>query len=335
VARLGSADGSTLVAVPQVTAAIATYNRAAYLTEAVESALAQGPVDVEVIVVDDGSTDGTSEALEPYLDRIEYVRQANAGRAAARNAAIRRARGTYVAFLDSDDIWLPGKLERQVRFMEAHPTVGLTHGHSEVMDEHGHTLARETEAQRRAFQDAHRSPPTYAAYARRCLCLTSTTMVRRDVFDRIGVYDDSVALVGHSVTGEDLDLYLRLALDSEIAFLDGPPLARYRMHELQTPLDELTLGEIAVCRKHLELLAGRPGAQLAERLALQLRLLDCNHRLANGPATRRAARDALALDPRLVFSPPFLRRLGLGFVPRRVLRQARGAKQSLERARRT
>ena len=314
---------------PQVTAAIATYNRAAYLIEAVESALAQESVDVEVIVVDDGSTDETARVLEPYLDRIDYVRQANAGRAAARNVAIQRARGTYVAFLDSDDIWLPDKLERQVQFMDAHPAVGLSHGNSVMMDEQGQTLTEETEVQRRLFEELHRRPPTYAVYACRCLCLTSATIVRREVFDRVGVYDDSAALVGHSVTGEDLDLYLRIALDYEIAFLHGPPLMRYRLHESQTPLDELTLGELAVCQKHLGLLAERPGLNVEERLALLLRMAECYHRLADGPQGRRVARQALTLDPRLVLSPRFLKRLGLTFVPGRLLRQTRGLKQTL------
>jgi len=231
---------------PTVTAAITTYNRGPYLIEAIESALAQIAVDLEVIVVDDGSTDETPRLIEPYLNHIDYVRQENAGRAAARNAAIRRARGTYVAFLDSDDLWFPDKLARQVAQMDASPSVGLAHGHSEMIDERGETLVQATEGQRLRFQAAHRRAPTYASYARSCLCLTSTTIVRRDVFDRIGFFDDSVALVGHSVTGEDLDLYLRILLEYKIAFLDGPPLARYRVHESQTPLDELTLGELAV-----------------------------------------------------------------------------------------
>jgi glycosyltransferase involved in cell wall biosynthesis len=314
--------------VPQVTAAIATYNRAAYLIEAVESALAQESVDVEVVVVDDGSTDDTARALEPYLDRIEYVHQANAGRAAARNAALRRARGTYVALLDDDDVWLPDKLARQVSYMDAHPAVGLSHGQSELIDEHGDPLPEETEVQRKLFQELHRRRPTYASYARHCLCLTSATIVRREVFDRVGVYDDSPAFVGQSVTGEDLDLYLRIALDYELAFMDGPPLMRYRIHGSQTPLDELTLGELAVCRKHLRLLAERPGPQREERLALLLRMVDCYHRLADGPETRRAARQALQLDPRLASSPAFLRRLGLAFVPGPVLRRARAAKRA-------
>ena len=317
--------------VPRVTAAITTYNRAAYVIEALGSALDQGSVDVEVIVIDDGSTDETPRVLQPYLDRIDYVRQDNAGIAAARNAAIRRAHGTYVAFLDSDDVWLPDKLERQVRFMDDHPAVGLSHGQSAMMDEQGRPLPEETEAQQRAFRELHRHQPTYATYARRCLCFTSATIVRREVYDRVGVYDDSPVLAGYSIAGEDLDLYLRIALDYEIAFLDGPPLMRYRVHESQTPLQELTLGELAVCRKHRELLAARPGEHREERLGLLLRMVDCHHRLGDGRETRRAARAALALDPRLAVSPAFLKRVAFAFAPREPLRTVRELKQRQRR----
>ncbi len=203
-----------------------------------------------------------------------------------------------------------------------------------MMDELGRTLAEETDVQRRLFEELHRRQPTYATYARHCLCLTSATIVRREVFDRIGGYDDSAALVGLSVTGEDLDLYLRIALDYELDFLGGAPLMRYRVHAAQTSLEELTLGEIAVCRKHLGLLAEHPGSHVAEALALTLRMLDCYHRLADGPQARRAARHALALDPRLAFSPSFLKRAGLAYVPGRALRRARSLKRSVAGARR-
>jgi glycosyltransferase involved in cell wall biosynthesis len=314
--------------VAQVTAVITTYNRATYLPEALRSALDQQGVDLEVIVVDDGSTDETPQVIQPFLEQITYIRQANAGRAAARNEAIRRARGTYVAFLDDDDVWLPGKLARQVAFMNANPAVGLSHGHSEMIDEQGRLLEAETARQRIAFEEAHRVPPTYVSYARRCLCLTSATIVRRQVFHSVGLYDESSALTHHSVTGEDLDLYLRIALDFELAFLGGAPLMRYRVHGTQTPLDELTLGEIAVSRKHLALLARRSREYDAERLALWLRTVDCYHRLADGPRTRLAVREAIAVDKRLIISIWILKRFALSFVPGGVLRRIRDVKRS-------
>lgn len=98
----------------KVSVIIPTYNRAAVVPEAVRSVLAQDGVDLEVIVVDDGSTDGTEQVLAPWMDRIRYVRKENGGVSSARNRGVREATGDWIAFLDSDDVWQPGKLRRQL-----------------------------------------------------------------------------------------------------------------------------------------------------------------------------------------------------------------------------
>jgi glycosyltransferase involved in cell wall biosynthesis len=102
----------------KVTAAITTYNRAAFLPGALESIFAQTRPADEVLVVDDGSTDDTRGVLAGYGDRVRVVRQENAGRSGARNRAVEEARGELLSFLDSDDRWLPSKLERQVPVLE-------------------------------------------------------------------------------------------------------------------------------------------------------------------------------------------------------------------------
>ena len=101
-----------------VSAIIPTYNRAHLVTEAIDSVLAQTYPHIEVIVVDDGSTDDTMARLAPYGSRIRVIRQENAGPAAARNKGIAASSGGLVAFLDSDDLWLPAKIERQVRLLQ-------------------------------------------------------------------------------------------------------------------------------------------------------------------------------------------------------------------------
>lgn len=108
---------------PRVSVIIPTYNRADYVCEAIDSVLAQTFQDIEVIIVDDGSTDRTQEVLEAYEDRIRVYRQDNAGVSAARNKGIELAYGDWIAFLDSDDRWLPEKLQRQMAFIAAHPDV--------------------------------------------------------------------------------------------------------------------------------------------------------------------------------------------------------------------
>src|SRR5918997_4295948 len=127
-----------------VTAAITTYNRARFLPGALESAFAQTYRDYEVLVVDDGSTDDTERVLAPYVDRIRVIRQENQGRSGARNTAVREAAGRYLSFLDSDDRWLPDKLERHVPVLERDPRVGMVHGHVDLIDESDRPLTHET-----------------------------------------------------------------------------------------------------------------------------------------------------------------------------------------------
>ena len=108
---------------PRVSVIIPTYNRAAFVYEAIDSVLGQTFQDLEVIVIDDGSTDDTASVLAAYGERILVHRQANAGVSAARNKGIELAGGEWVAFLDSDDRWLPDKLRRQMDFIDAHPAI--------------------------------------------------------------------------------------------------------------------------------------------------------------------------------------------------------------------
>jgi len=247
--------------VPLVTAAITTYNRARYLSAAIEGALAQTVDDLEVVVVDDGSTDGTAASVEPYLDRVRYVRQANQGRAAARNTAVSLAAGAYLAFCDSDDVWYPDRLERQLEALRDRPGVGLVHGHVDVVDAQGRLLPEHTSRHRAVFSAAHRRPPAYAGYALECRCLSSTILVRREVFDTVGPYDTELPI-------EDYDFYLRLLLAYDVLFLDGAPLARYRVHPGQVDERRLGLGQIRTAERHLaQLAAGRevPDARRARR----------------------------------------------------------------------
>ena len=105
----------------EISVVIPAYNHGRFLREAIDSVLAQTYAPLEIIVVDDGSTDDTEQIVRSYGDRVRYIRQQNAGVGAARNNGIANARGEYVAFLDSDDLWLPEKLAVQVEYMRRHP----------------------------------------------------------------------------------------------------------------------------------------------------------------------------------------------------------------------
>jgi len=288
----------------KVTAAITTYNRASYLSDAIESVFAQRFTHYELLVVDDGSTDDTERVLEPYRDRIRYVRQENGGRSAARNRAVHEARTPYISFLDSDDRWLPDKLARHVPVLDADEGVALVHGHVEVIGADGRTLADETEHHRELFSAAHRNGVTYAGYAFDCRCFSSAVTARIAAIEQVGFYDPALLL-------DDYDLYLRLALDWQIRFLEGEPVARYRLHEGQMTTYELTQGQIQTAEKHLALIHARPDIPDGKRARRNfLLMLARSHAvLGRERESRRELLRALRLDPTLLREPWVVRRL--------------------------
>jgi len=251
---------------PLVSAAIITYNRAHYLDDAIASVLGQTFDDFELIVVDDGSTDDTQAVVARYGGRVRYVRCEHGGKAAARNTAAALAQGQFLAFCDSDDLWYPDRLARQVRVLRADPRIGMVHGHVDVIDADGHPLPERTAAGRAVFGAAHRKRATYASYAFDCRCLSSTVLLRREVFDAIGLYDCDLPI-------EDYDFYLRLVLAYEIAFLHGPALAMYRAHDEATDDRVLGSGQIKTAEKHLAMLDARTDIPDARRAKANFNLM--------------------------------------------------------------
>jgi hypothetical protein len=309
-----------------VTASITTYNRADLVEFAVESVLAQSwPAD-EVIVVDDGSTDDTRERLSRFGERIRYIPQQNAGRAASRNRAIDEATGTYVAFLDSDDRWLPDRLARQVPVLDAAPHAAFVHGHVDVIDVAGRVLPERSAEYHRLFTAANPPGAGYAEFALESRCFTSTVLMRRDVLRALGGYDPEVAV-------EDVDLYLRIARAYEVLFLPEPAVAEHRLHGGQTGTDELTFGHIAVCNKHLAMLAREPSTPSARTVTrnLHLQLARCHHLLADGRGVRAATLASLRLDLRAILLPRVARQLALSFAPRGALNRLRARRAALPR----
>ncbi|MEL6441254.1 MAG: glycosyltransferase [Cyanobacteria bacterium J06621_8] len=125
---------------PKVSVMIPAYNSASYLPEAIASVLEQTYTSYEIIVINDGSTDHTSEVIKPFLEQVRYFEQANQGVSATRNRGIYLARGKLVAFLDADDIFLPSKLKRQVAIMEAQPEIGIVNSGFRIITEEGKPL---------------------------------------------------------------------------------------------------------------------------------------------------------------------------------------------------
>jgi len=182
---------------PMVSVVIPTYNRAWCLAEAVDSVLAQEFRDFELIVVDDGSADDTPLLLESYGDAIRVLRRGNRGVSAARNAGIAAARGGLIAFLDSDDLWLAGKLSRQVEFFTSHPEALICQT-EELWVRNGR---RVNPGKRHRKRGGMIFEPSLDL----CLVSPSAVMVRQGLFERVGIFDESLPAC------EDYDLWLRVS----------------------------------------------------------------------------------------------------------------------------
>ena len=189
-----------MAASPLVSIIIPAWNAERYVREAVDSALAQTHPNCEVIVVDDGSTDGTEGVLRSYRDagRIHYIRQANKGLAGARNAGIRAAAGEYVAFLDSDDIFLPEKVAKQLRALAEHPDCAACYS----------DLIHFTDMEPRTFFHHRYQYPSgdiLVPLLHRQFLNPLSLVVRKDVFERFGYFDETYR------RSEDWELWLRWA----------------------------------------------------------------------------------------------------------------------------
>ena len=199
-----------------VSVIIPTYNRWPMLGEAVESVLAQTMSDYELIVVDDGSTDETPRRLREYGARLTVLPQSRSGVSAARNLGARRASGKYLAFLDSDDLWHPRKLQRQLRLMERNPEVEICQT-DEIWIRNGVRVNP---------RNRHRKPSgdIFRASLDLCLVSPSAVMMRRELFERIRGFDESLPVC------EDYDLWLRIAKDTEIPLIPEALVTRRGGH---------------------------------------------------------------------------------------------------------
>jgi glycosyltransferase involved in cell wall biosynthesis len=201
---------------PLVSVVVPTYNCARFLPEALESAFAQTYQPVEIVVVDDGSTDGSMDLLSGYGSRVRLLRQPNQGVSAARNHGIRESRGEFVAFLDADDLWTPDKLEKQMALF-ADASVGLVHCGLEYIDEQGHPLGTNLTGRRgRVLRAITLLDGTVV------LAGGSTAVVRKASFERAGHFDLEMS------TAADWDMWRRVACHYAIDMV-REPLMKYRL----------------------------------------------------------------------------------------------------------
>jgi len=205
---------------PEVSLIVPTYNRRAMLLEAIDSVLAQSIQTFELTVIDDGSTDGTAEQLAKLGPTIRFERIEHCGPGAARNRGVALARAPLIAFLDSDDLWAPTKLERQLAFMNANPDCAISQT-NEIWIRNGRRVNP-------GLRHSKRSGDIFIDSLRTCLISMSATMMRTELFRAVRGFDESM------LAAEDYDLWLRILVDHEAGLFDEPLVTRRGGHPDQT-----------------------------------------------------------------------------------------------------
>ena len=229
-----------------VSVIIPTFNRSNLVSEALASVLAQEVVDLEVIVVDDGSVDDTASVLASFESAIRPLFQVHAGVSAARNNGIRAARGEWLAFLDSDDLWLPQKLSMQLEFFNKRPDFKICQT-EETWIRNGRKLNP---------KGHHCKPQGYCfpKLLERCLISPSAVVIHRDVFAEVGLFDESLPAC------EDYDLWLRIGCRYPIGLVEEPLTIKRGGHpdQLSNTVPALDRYRILALARLLQTTALRP-----------------------------------------------------------------------------
>lgn len=192
------------------------YNRAAVIARAVESVLRQTSPPAEIIIVDDGSEDETASILKQYLPQIRIIRQENRGVSAARNAGIRAATGEWIALLDSDDEWLPQKLELAIRYIQAHPDCKIFQT-EEIWIRNGKRVNPKNKHKKKGGFIYKESLPL-------CIISPSAVVMKRSLFNETGLFDETLPVC------EDYDLWLRISRNYKIGLDTQPGIKKYGGH---------------------------------------------------------------------------------------------------------
>jgi len=273
---------------PLVSVIIPAYNAAPFLGAAIESVLSQTVTDSEIVVVDDGSTDGTDTVVRGYGDRVRYLRQENAGVSRARNRGIDESRSPWVAFLDADDVWLPQKLERQLDGVGRAPRYGACYSAYFVADDQLRVLGR--------GGSERRGPLLEDLLLRGNVVGAVSVLCRRELFSMVGGFDPGFSQCA------DWDMWIRLAQVTEFLYLEEP-LVVYRRHASSMSGGAELLERDS--RRVLERAFARPELPPALR-AYRRRSLARNYVVLSGRylhagrigAALRCGARGLALDPR-------------------------------------
>jgi glycosyltransferase involved in cell wall biosynthesis len=295
---------------PRVSVVIPLYNCEQHIGETIESVLAQTFRDYEIIVIDDGSTDGSAGIVRRFGSAVRYVYQPNTGVAAVTNRGVLLSQGELIAFLDNDDVWLPAKLERQVAFLDQHPACGFVNCDMQYVSESGVRMDRYLkgmnlgEAYVRLFQNGY-------------VIMCSAVMVRRSVYDQAGGFDEAFVSAGL----QEMEWMSRVVQCTEVGYVPDI-LVLYRDHGPRIPRDRSRWNEDVYWQRLWErhhhdphkrrFLAGERAAFFSNLGQSEIR----SGRVADG---RGHLRQALALSARYAVNPKMvlrsLLRLGRSYMP--------------------
>lgn len=209
-----SVIGWSIMEKGKVSVIIPTYNRSKWLPDAIESVLIQTYDNIEIIVVNDGSEDDTEKVLEPYMDKISYIYKENEGPGPAVNTGISVSHGEFIARLDDDDLFLPEKIETQVKMFNENPELGLIGSDNYIMNSEGAIVALK-EIMDFSNQGA------FLTLLQHCIFAQPTVMVRKACHERVGMYKSTYA--------QDYDMWVRISRYYPVGVIHKP-LAVYRKH---------------------------------------------------------------------------------------------------------
>jgi glycosyltransferase involved in cell wall biosynthesis len=288
-----SANAASELDSPLVSVVITTYNYARFLPGAIEGALAQTYPKIEVVVVDDGSTDHTREVVDAYASRgVRYVYQGNLGPGPARNRGLRETKGLLVAFCDADDVFMPDKIATQLAHLRRHPEVGLVSAHGYATDE---------DLRPTSIVHAARGDSVYvfeALLVRNVVLNPTCVLARRSTLESVGGFSDLPRW-------EDWDTWLRVAKRFPIGFVDQP-VAWVRRHDASlSPIDgghRLELDGRILARHIGDVASRRKRAVIRVRARSNAYFHAATTTVARGErrGARRFAIMAFALDPFLL-----------------------------------
>jgi glycosyltransferase involved in cell wall biosynthesis len=311
---------------PGVSVVIPAYNYARYLPRALDSVLRQTFQDIEILIIDDGSTDNTPDVVRDFLadPRVRYHRIRNNGPSRARNVGIGLARAELVAFLDADDAWMPTKLEKQLALFRRRPSPGVVYTRRRLVDAEGFELES-------VEPTPHRGQVLQALLGGNFLCLTSC-MVSRRVFETVGTFDEALS------QAEDYDLWLRAAQHFRFDFVDEPLVSyRFGHTSLSRHTQERLQSVVHILRRFLKQQGGQSTVlRSLVRKKLAATYSDCALAIRDRQRLRALTWYVRGLWTRPTHGPAWL---GLGSVllpecVRRLLRRALGQPLDWRRRRR-